>query len=79
MVDVAASCSDKLLQFSRREQQVRTVQTVHFRGVPTGAALGQGCRARCVQRQCPGPDAHNSGGAAVAVPRQGVDMPVVVL
>ena len=30
VADVAASCSDKLLQFSRREQQVCTVQTVHF-------------------------------------------------
>ena len=37
----------------------------------TGAALGQGCRARCVHDKCPDPDAQYSGGAAVAVPLQG--------
>ena len=42
-----------------------------LRGHSTGAALGQGCRACCVRGKCPDPEAHHSGGAAVAVPFQG--------
>ena len=41
----------------------------------TGAALGQGCRARCVHDKCPDPDAQYSGGAAVAVPLHGRQHP----
>ena len=57
-----------------------TFLLVHFHVAITGAALGQGCRARCVQRQCPGPDSQFyvvSTGAALGqgcrarcVPRQ---------
>ena len=38
----------------------------------TGAALGQGCRARCVHDKCPDPVAQYSGKSAVAVPLQGL-------
>ena len=40
--------------------------------IPQVQTLDEFCRARCVQRQCPGLDAQNAGGAAVTVPRQGV-------
>ena len=46
-----------------------------LRGHSTGAALGHGCRARCVRGKCPDPEAHHSGGAAVAVPLQGRQHP----
>ena len=42
-----------------------------FGGVSTGAALGRGCRARCVHDKCLFPAAHHSGGAAGAAHHQG--------
>ena len=41
----------------------------------TGAALGQGCCARCVCGKCPDSEAQYSGGAAVAVHQQGCHHP----
>ena len=41
----------------------------------TDAALGQGCRARCVHDKCPDPEVHHSGGAAGAVPLHGPQHP----
>ena len=111
VADVAASCSDSSCSSRAENSRYAQCKLCTFRGDPSGAALGQGCRARCVQRQalvfqtvqktCRGPsgaahhhghphprrgaefDPHGSDCSAdhrdstVAVPRQGVDMPVV--